>query len=44
MSQSIQCLIDNGLPVFGALVDKVRPLGTPEDIIKNREAEYENMY
>lgn len=44
MSQSIQCLIDNGLPVFGTLVDNVRPLGTPGDIIKNREAEYENMY
>ena len=44
MSQSIQCLIDNGLPVFGALVDSVKPLGTPEDIIKTRDMEYENMY
>ena len=44
MSQSIQCLIDNGIPVFGAAVDSVKPLGTPEDIVKIRDTEYENMY
>lgn len=43
MSQSIQCLIDNGIPVFGLRVGNVKPLGTPEDIIKIREMEYENM-
>lgn len=44
MSQSIKCLIDNGIPVFGLKVKNVKPLGTPEDIIKVREKEYENMY
>ena len=44
MSQSIQCLIDNGIKVFGCEVAGVKPLGTPEDIVKIRDSEYENMY
>ncbi len=44
MSQSIQCLIDNGINVFGCEVADVKPLGTPEDIVKIRDNEYESMY
>ena len=43
MSQSIQCLINNGIPAFGLKVSNVKPLGTPQDIIKIRDIEYENM-
>ena len=44
MSQSIQCLIDNGIPIFGLKVTNVKPLGTPGDIMKTGEKEYENLY
>ncbi|MDO8611183.1 MAG: sugar phosphate nucleotidyltransferase [bacterium] len=34
MSQSIEELIKNNVPVFGLKVDNIHPLGTPEDVKK----------
>lgn len=40
MSQAIKVYLNSNIPVFSLDVKNVVPLGTPEDIIKVREAEY----